>query len=358
MPVKHAVKTAIAALISILYYRFLGLPEGYWAVLSAVIVMQANVGGSFKASGSRFLGTAIGALLGVIGVTLLGKSAGAVAIVLMLTILLCAYLKLEESYRLASVTVAIVMLAGGSEPLLFGFQRFLDVSVGILIALLVSIVVLPSRAKVYLQQGIAQVLLDCGQLYQILTTSYLSGTYPEEAIAELRSSIKQKFRKNRALLSDHLQEPGITALNQQHLIGLINDEERIIEHVMAIDEAVRNVEADHFHLNLPQLPELIQATAIAFSQLATAATAQKPLRQPLELDPVLAAIDKQLLALRQAGISRQHSLEEMIRFYAFFYSLKELAADLKKLAAKLNTSDIDFPVTTLAQSTHGFFKPR
>jgi uncharacterized membrane protein YgaE (UPF0421/DUF939 family) len=39
-----------------------GVKQVYWAVLTAVIVMQASVGGSLKATIDRLAGTAAGAL--------------------------------------------------------------------------------------------------------------------------------------------------------------------------------------------------------------------------------------------------------------------------------------------------------
>lgn len=142
---KQAFKAAVAAVLATLYYQALNLPEGYWAVISAVIVMEAGVQDSLRLSWFRFAGTAIGAIMGLIWTLLLGANSWAVGIAILVTILLCNLLKLPESYRLAGVTAAIVILAGGTNPSEFALQRFTDVSVGILIALLVSILIFPEQ---------------------------------------------------------------------------------------------------------------------------------------------------------------------------------------------------------------------
>ncbi len=143
--VKRAFRAAVAAALATIYYQVLNLPEGYWAVISAVIVMEASVQDSIRLSWFRFAGTAIGAVLGLICVFLLGATPWSVGIAILVTTLVCTGLHLPESYRLASATAAIVILASQTNPAEFAFQRFLDVSVGILIALLVSILIFPEK---------------------------------------------------------------------------------------------------------------------------------------------------------------------------------------------------------------------
>jgi uncharacterized membrane protein YccC len=63
--------------------------------------------------------------------------------------LICALLGLAEASRLAGVAVAIVMLIGHSgRPWIAALHRFLEVSFGIIIAVLVSVLVwLPKTKK-------------------------------------------------------------------------------------------------------------------------------------------------------------------------------------------------------------------
>lgn len=142
---KRAFKAAVAAVLATIYYQALNLPEGYWAVISAVIVMETSVQDSLRLSWLRFVGTAIGAIMGLIWILLLGSTPWSVGIAILVTTVVCSILNLPESYRLAGVTAAIVILASGMNPAGFALQRFIDVSVGILIALLVSILIFPEK---------------------------------------------------------------------------------------------------------------------------------------------------------------------------------------------------------------------
>ena len=60
----HAAKTALAAALCWWLALRLGLHDGYWGSISAIIVLQSNVGSTVNASRDRILGTLIGALLG------------------------------------------------------------------------------------------------------------------------------------------------------------------------------------------------------------------------------------------------------------------------------------------------------
>ena len=42
----------------------LALPQGFWAVITALIVTQSNVGGSLKVALDRFIGSVFGAMYG------------------------------------------------------------------------------------------------------------------------------------------------------------------------------------------------------------------------------------------------------------------------------------------------------
>src|ERR1700757_1743763 len=57
----------VAGLLAYLLAEMFALPQGYWAVFSAIIVIQASVGGSVKATIDRVIGTIGGAVAGGTG---------------------------------------------------------------------------------------------------------------------------------------------------------------------------------------------------------------------------------------------------------------------------------------------------
>jgi uncharacterized membrane protein YgaE (UPF0421/DUF939 family) len=136
----HAARTAVAAVASYLIARLFRLPEAYWASISTLIVMQSTLGAALPISAQRFAGTAIGAGVGAVAATYFRGSVWVFGISVFLIGLLCALLRIERgAYRYASVTLAIVMLVTRSTSAwLIAIHRFLEVSLGITVGLLLS----------------------------------------------------------------------------------------------------------------------------------------------------------------------------------------------------------------------------
>ncbi len=142
----HAAKTGFAAALAYYTAHFLGLPESYWAAISATIVMYSDLSSTMKASGFRLIGTAIGVSVGGAFAALFGERLWAFGLAVFITVLVCGLLGFAEAARLAGVAVAIVMLASRpGHPWTVALHRFLEVSFGIVIAVLVSAVHSPWR---------------------------------------------------------------------------------------------------------------------------------------------------------------------------------------------------------------------
>jgi len=62
----HAVRTAIAAVASLLIARLFRLPEAYWAAIATMMVMQSTLGAAWTISKDRLAGTALGAAAGAL----------------------------------------------------------------------------------------------------------------------------------------------------------------------------------------------------------------------------------------------------------------------------------------------------
>ena len=131
---KQALKTAGAAVLSMYVCRWLRLPEEYWAAVSAIIVMQSDLQATLHSGLSRLAGTAIGAVVGGSAMTWLGPHIWSFGLAVIVAISVCAFLDRWESYRFASVTVAIAMLAAhNGSPWIVVLHRFLTISIGIIV---------------------------------------------------------------------------------------------------------------------------------------------------------------------------------------------------------------------------------
>src|SRR5712691_3444396 len=64
--VVHSARTALAAVASVLAARLFRLPEAYWAPITTLVITQSSLGAALTVSWQRFVGTALGAVVGAI----------------------------------------------------------------------------------------------------------------------------------------------------------------------------------------------------------------------------------------------------------------------------------------------------
>jgi uncharacterized membrane protein YccC len=138
--VVHAVRTTIAAVISLEIASLLKLPEAYWAAITTLIVMQSTLGAALTISEHRFAGTALGAGLGALVATYFAPSVVWFAAGVFLLGIICSALGLDKAaYRFAGITLAIVMLVNRVKPAwVIAVHRFVEVSVGIAVGLILT----------------------------------------------------------------------------------------------------------------------------------------------------------------------------------------------------------------------------
>ena len=101
-------RSAVAGLITYGLGQLLGLPQVFWAVLTAVMVMQESVGASLKAVLDRLAGTFGGAVWGVaVAVAMLWAGLASTALALAVTLVPLALLAaLRLAYRVAPVSAS------------------------------------------------------------------------------------------------------------------------------------------------------------------------------------------------------------------------------------------------------------
>ena len=135
----HTVRTAVAATLSVITARFVGMPEAYWASIATLVVMQSTLGATITLSIERIIATAVGASVGAIEAKFFGSNLITFATAIVLLGLLSKTFRLEKTaYRYAGVTLAIIVLIPRTNPAwIVALHRFIEVSVGILVALCV-----------------------------------------------------------------------------------------------------------------------------------------------------------------------------------------------------------------------------
>jgi uncharacterized membrane protein YgaE (UPF0421/DUF939 family) len=121
--------------------NFFKLPDALWAAITTLIVMQSTHGDTLTISGQRFVGTALGAAAGALLAAYFGPSVMGFGMGVFVIGIVCAALRLgRAASALAGVTLALVVLVERTEPpWKLAAHRFIEVSLGIVVALIVTV---------------------------------------------------------------------------------------------------------------------------------------------------------------------------------------------------------------------------
>jgi uncharacterized membrane protein YccC len=132
----------VAVLASLLVARLFRLSEAYWAPITTFVITQSSLGAALTVSWQRFIGTALGAVVGAAAASYTGPRVLTFTVSVFLLGLLCALLGSDRSaYRFGGITVAIVLLIPRTGPAWqAAFHRFAEVSIGIAVALVLTVV--------------------------------------------------------------------------------------------------------------------------------------------------------------------------------------------------------------------------
>jgi uncharacterized membrane protein YccC len=323
----HAAKTALAAALCWWIAMVFGLRDGYWGSISAIIVLQSNVGSTVTASRDRLLGTLSGALIGF-SFSLFGPLMLSYVLALLVAVIVCGLLGLRNSSRLASVTVTIILLVHreGSRWGL-AFDRVIEVIVGIVVALAVTTLVLPDRARLRLRDGLAQEFLQLGTFFDAILQGFRGA--PAENLPALRQDVEAMLRGNEQLLEASRNEPSGAGW-REGLSTLSQFGRSLFEILLAVDLSVKDSREDAYAQQLePALGKLATDIRIGFNHVAGCIHKWKfDVSSPaINLEQDIADLEGRMDAARHTGIG--FSQAEILRAYAVQLHLKQIARLLR-----------------------------
>lgn len=171
----HGVRVAVAMFASIALTTGLGIPHGFWASVTLLVVIGGlqHHGNIRRKAFERGLATAIGAVLGLL---LIGQHSliGSIALTYGLVAVLagvCAYFAVGKSGYIALLTaITLSIVAGhGDNSVDVGLWRALNVGIGTAIALLFSFG-FPLYASYDWRYRLAENLRECARLYPRVMT--------------------------------------------------------------------------------------------------------------------------------------------------------------------------------------------
>lgn len=333
-------KTALAAALSCWVASLLHLHEFYWSGISAVIVLQSNVGSTVTASRNRFIGTIIGAFLGFLG-SLIGPQPEIYGITVLIGMVLCGLLNVKESSRLAGVTITLVMMVqrNGSHWAI-ALDRFFEVVLGIVVALCVSTFVLPRRAREHLREGLAQSFRALGDFFEAVMESFRD--LPSDNLAEVKNKADLLLRTNDQLLRAARHEPSSGPASLEGLSLLAEFARSLYASLLALEISIKESHGDQFAQRLePEMSKLIQDAKSGFLHVANCASNWRFDIPPVGVDLPQDIADLEARIAEGRSKSQGVPLEEMLRLYAVQLHLKELARTLRASRVQLHEAILE-----------------
>ncbi len=330
----HAAKTALAATLCWWLASRFGLHDGYWGAISAIIVLQSNVGATVTASRDRILGTVIGALFGF-SFSLIGTVPWNYILAVAAAIVVCGLLGFRSSSRLAGVTITIVMLVQSSSRKEIALIRVGQVVVGILVALAVTTLVFPDRARLRLRDGLAQEFLVLGAFFEGILEGFRGA--PPANLADLRESVLALIRSNNHLLEAARNAPSGGPGWREGLGMLAQFGRSLFDSLVALELAVKDSGEDDYAQQLePALGRLVVDVRSGFHYVASCIHQWRFHVAPpgLHLEEDIEQLELRMSAVRPRGI--EFSQQEILRAYAVQLHLKQIARLLR--ASRVETS--------------------
>ena len=330
------IRVTVAAMGALAIALALGLKLPLWAVLTSIIVTQMSVGRSLKATRDYLIGTVGGALYGAaVAILIPHNGEGALLAVLVLAVAPLAFIAaINPSLNVATITAIIVLLLpimNHADVLDSAIDRVLEVTVGALTGLLVSFLVLPSRAHSQVRANAAKVLeLMASALNELL--SGLTRGRDNEALHRLQDGIGTALAGLTAIGAEAERERAARLTSGSDTGPLLRTVLRLRHDLVMIGRAtVVPLPADLQR----RLVSPLKGVSDAFVDYLNAAAASLQAgKLPPPMLPVQAALQEyaaEVAAVRSEGLTRGVPGDVAERFFALGFSLEQMRQNLKDL---------------------------
>jgi len=311
------------------------LASGLWTTLTSIIVLQAYLGSTYKASWNRFLGVFIGSLMGALFTEYLGPGPWQLGLCVATTVIVCALITLPESYRVASVSAAVVMVLWSFNqtlsPWMFAFYRFTDTCIGITLAVIIAHTIFPEKAVDKLRKDVAETVRKLNQLYRMVFI-----IEPDDVpFQDLSDEIAIQLLENRETL-EILKPEMAEQIDTWTLI--LNDVETLYESIESMAHVYNQTTREMFDSELSDhLMEVIDKSNAGFRDIALLIEKEKKETVANPLQETIDSLIAEQQRYRETHATRQYKIEAVETFFVFFYTLKTVLETLEKMESKALT---------------------
>lgn len=313
-----------------------------WCVLTTLLVLQAHLGGTYRAAWMRFLGLAVGTIIGAVLATYFGADTITLGVSITGTVLICSLFNLKEAYRIAVSTVAVIMILlpanPESTPWQFSLYRFMDSCLGIIVAVFVAHTIMPYRARNKLRQSLAEAMIDLGRLYRLVVFSEEPNDNQKRATLMLIKEVDQILYQNRQTLEDSRAELITKSAHVEDWTLLVRQMDDLFELVLSMRHTYRPNIRKIFDSELYyQMQNVIEKISISFQDISTMLETGHWTSNLPDLGLHLSELKEELSRFRSRSKTEEFKLEDVEGFFVFFYNLKSILELLKRIESTIHT---------------------
>ena len=342
MELLFCLRVTLAALLSFAVGRILGLPMVLWAVLTSVLLTQMSVGKSVKATIDYFAGTLGGAIYaGAISALIpqttdAGLLAALAASVGPLALLSAISPRYAAAPSTGLIVVVAPMLTHGT-PLASAIDRVEEVALGAMVALAVSLVVLPARSRDMARLSAAAMLEAIADAAPTVFDGFLRPS-DRQAVASLHRSIAMAYRRFEAagleagherisLLTDETSsEPEFERLR----VALLRLRHDLIMTGRAAVAPLPETLATRLETSLAPLEQAIETQLRACAGLLRMPSAAP---ENTGWEEAFDAFGEEIVALRTEGLFQPMPEDAVQNIFALAFALEQWRTDLRELEA-------------------------
>jgi uncharacterized membrane protein YccC len=328
-------RVTVAAVLAFVLSNLLHIPLSLWTVLTAVILTHVSFGRSLKATIDYMVGTVSGAIYaGTVAALVPHENEIALAGVLAIAVAPLALLgAIKPSFSTATFTGVLVLLIPGFAhvgAIESAIYRVVEVAVGGVTALIVSLVVVPTRAHALVVNTAAQMLHLMARALPELMAAFNQAP-DATAIGRLQDSIGEAFARLDPMATEAGHERISFLATEPDTGPLLRTLLRLRHDFVMIGRAAAVPLPEEFRTRFgPLLAHVAAVTANGLSRRAEALIARRG--PPLDdTEATLEEFADAFAAVRREGLTLGLPVDMAERIFTLGFALDQLRMNFRDL---------------------------
>jgi uncharacterized membrane protein YccC len=337
--VRYGIKVGLAGLLALFCSQLLRLPSDNWAILTVMVLMNAQFVGAFAFKGMmRATGTIAG---GFVGVWLVGDYASTPEIFLPVFFLVMAFAgykfgqlgarQVPYAYFLLGLTTLTIATDGVTDPgqaWQIGLARTEEILVGIICSLVVTTMVWPRYAREEFLEAGRDALKTISQLVSMRARAYIGSPNAPIQTEKIRHTFGQQLSALRNLLQAGLRESMIFSARLSNYNAFLVSLTSLFH--AGLDLGRHAVEPSFLEHLQQEMESLLAAISDEFDILTGPRSPGEKLRSS-RMNEAFAAFEEKANEMRDQGVLVAAPLEAEIGFAGHFALLRSLRDELNNI---------------------------